>query len=62
MEQINFFKYLENLISCEKDVDIDNKLNDYLKITAIINNKENLKENKNTTMHYTGSCSSVISQ
>ena len=42
------------MISCEKDVDIDNKLYDYLKITAIIKNTENLKENKNTTIHYTG--------
>ena len=62
MEQVNCFKYLESLISCEKDVDIDNKLNDYLKITAIINNTENLKQNKNTTTQYTGSSSSVISQ
>ena len=62
MEQVNCFKYLESLISCEKDVDIDNKLNDYLKITAIINNTENLKQNKNTTTQFTGSSSSVISQ
>jgi len=35
----NFYNYLENLISYEKGVDIDNKLNNYLKITDIINNK-----------------------
>jgi len=34
----NFYNYLENLISYEKGVDIDNKLNNYLKITDIINN------------------------
>ena len=33
---------------------IDNKLKDYVKITAIINSKENLKENKNTTVQNTG--------
>jgi hypothetical protein len=48
IEKVNSFKYVGNLISCEKDVDIGKKLNDYLKITAIINNKENLKENKST--------------
>jgi hypothetical protein len=43
-------------------VETDNKLNDYLKITAIINNTENLKENKNTTMPDTAFSSSVIPQ
>ena len=62
MEEVNFSGYLGNLISCEKDVDIDNKLNDYLKITAIINNAENLKENKNTTKQCTGFSSSVTTQ
>jgi len=32
-------KCLGNLISYEKEVDIDTKLNNYLKITGIINNK-----------------------
>jgi hypothetical protein len=37
IEQINSFNYLGNLISFEKDVEVDNKLNNYLKITSIIN-------------------------
>jgi hypothetical protein len=36
-EQVNSFDYLGNLVSHEKEVDNDNKLNNYLKITAIIN-------------------------
>ena len=38
IEQVNSFNYLGNMISCEKELDIDNKLRDYLKITGIINN------------------------
>jgi hypothetical protein len=38
IEQVNSFNYLGNLVSYEKEVDIDNKLNNYLKITDIINN------------------------
>jgi len=30
IEQTNSFKYLENLTSCEKDLDIDNKMNDFM--------------------------------
>jgi len=37
-EQVYSFNYLGNLISYEKEVDTDNKLNNYLKITGIINN------------------------
>jgi hypothetical protein len=37
-EQINSFNYLGNLISFEKEVEVDNKLNNYWKITSIINN------------------------
>ena len=37
-EQVNSFNCLENMISCEKELDIDNKLHNYLKITGIINN------------------------
>jgi len=37
IEQVYSFKYLGNLISYEKEVDIDNKLNGYLKITGTIN-------------------------
>jgi len=39
IEGVNFFNHLENLISYEKEVDIDNKLNNCLKITRFINNK-----------------------
>jgi hypothetical protein len=38
IEQVNSFTYLGNLISYENEMDIDNKLNKYLKITGIINN------------------------
>ena len=34
----NFYNYLENLISYEKGVEIDSKLNNYWKITGFINN------------------------
>ena len=37
IEQVYSFKYLGNLISYKKEVDIDNKLNSYLKITGTIN-------------------------
>jgi hypothetical protein len=37
IEQINSFNYFGNLISKEKVVDIDNKLNKNTKITGIIN-------------------------
>jgi len=37
IDQVNFFNYLRNLISYGKEVDIDNKLNKYLKTTGIIN-------------------------
>ena len=45
MEEVNFSGYLGNLISCEKDVDIDNKLNTFLKITGILNNVFRLQKN-----------------
>ena len=38
IEQVNLFNYLGNMISYEKELDIDNKLHNYLKITGIINN------------------------
>jgi hypothetical protein len=34
MEQVNSFHYLGNLISYEKEVDFDNKLNNYCTIKA----------------------------
>jgi hypothetical protein len=38
IEQVNMFNYLGNMISYERELDIDNKLNNYLKITGILNN------------------------
>ena len=38
VEQVNSFNYLGNMISYEKEMDTDNKLHNYLKITGIINN------------------------
>jgi len=38
IEQVNAFNYSGNMISYEKEMDIDNKLHNYLKITGIINN------------------------
>jgi hypothetical protein len=38
IEQLKSFNYLGNVISYENEMDIDNKLNNYLKITGIINN------------------------
>jgi hypothetical protein len=38
IKQVNSFNYLGNVISYEKELDIDNKLHKYLKITGIINN------------------------
>jgi hypothetical protein len=37
MEQVNLFNYLGS-ISYEKELDIDNKLHNYFKITGILNN------------------------
>ena len=38
IEKVNSFNYLGNMISYEKELDIDNKLHDYLKIKGILNN------------------------
>ena len=38
VEQVNSFNFLGNFISYEKEMDIDNKLNCYLKIICIVNN------------------------
>jgi len=38
IEQVNSFNYLGNMISYEKELDIDKKLYMYLKITGILNN------------------------
>jgi hypothetical protein len=37
IEQVNLFKYLGNVIYYEGEWDIDNKLNNFLKITGILN-------------------------
>jgi len=38
IEQVNLFNYLENMISYEGEMDIDNKLSNFFKITGILNN------------------------
>ena len=38
IEPVIFFNYLGNMISYEGELDIDNKLNTFLKITGILNN------------------------
>jgi len=38
IEQANSFNCLGNMISYEKELDVDNKLQNYWKITGIINN------------------------
>jgi hypothetical protein len=38
IEEVNSFNYLGNTISYEKELDIDNKLHNYLDITGILNN------------------------
>ena len=37
IEQVNSFNCLGNVLSCEGELDIDNKLNNLLKITDIFN-------------------------
>jgi len=38
IEQVNLFKYFSNMISYERELDIVNKLNNFMKITGILNN------------------------
>jgi hypothetical protein len=38
IEQVKSFNYLGNMVSYERELDIDSKLNNYLKITSILNN------------------------
>jgi hypothetical protein len=38
IEQVKSFKYLGNMISYERELDIDNKLYSYLEFTGILNN------------------------
>jgi hypothetical protein len=47
IEQVNSFNCLGSLISYENEMDIDNKLNKYLKITGIRNNVFRPKKTQN---------------
>jgi len=38
MEKVNLFSYLENKIFYQGQIDNDNKLNNILKITVVLNN------------------------
>jgi len=38
IEQVNLFNYLGNMISYEGELDIDYKLNNFLKITGLLDN------------------------
>ena len=38
IEQVNLFNYLGNMISYERELDIDNKLHNYLKVAGMLNN------------------------
>jgi hypothetical protein len=38
IEQVNLFNCLGNTIFYEKELEIDNKMHNYLKITGILNN------------------------
>ena len=65
IEKVNSFNYIGNMISYEKEFDIDNKLHNYLKITGILNNvfrpqKKTLYENNNKIIQYTSPPSYVI--
>jgi hypothetical protein len=42
IEQVKSFNYLGNMISYERELDINNKLNSYLKIIGILNNHKTL--------------------
>jgi len=37
IEKVNLFNYLGNVISYEGELNIDNKLNNFIKITGILN-------------------------
>jgi hypothetical protein len=42
------FTYLGSMISCKGELDIDNKLNNFLKIIGILNNVFRPQKKKNT--------------
>ena len=64
IEKVSSFNYLGNMISYEKEVDIDNKLHNYLKITGILimclDHKKNPYENRNKIIQHTSPPSFVI--
>jgi len=66
IEHVNLFNCLGNMISYEGELDIDNELNNFLKITGISYNvfrpQNNPLENKNKTVQYTGPSNLVIWQ
>jgi len=45
IEEVNLFKCLGTMISYEGELDVDNKLNNFLKITDILNNVFRPKKN-----------------
>ena len=45
IEQLYLFNYSGNMVSYEGELDIDNKLNTFLKITGILNNVFRLQKN-----------------
>ena len=60
------FNSLGNVISYEGELDIDIKLNNFMKITGILNNvfrpQKTTQENNNKTSQYTGPSGLVIWQ
>jgi len=38
IERVNLYNYLGNMIYYEGELDIDNKINNFLKITGVLNN------------------------
>ena len=66
IEKVNLFSCFRNVISYEGELDIDSKLNNFLKIAGILNNvfrpQKTPQENKKETTQYTGPSSFVIWQ
>jgi hypothetical protein len=64
IEQVYSFNFLVDLIFYKAEVDIDNKLSNYLKITSFINSmfrpQKAFKKNKTKIIQYTGPYRFVI--